>query len=50
MQSLFSEKLALLFEDKDLRKKLGANARQSVSEYDLDAIMLQWKTLFERLQ
>lgn len=46
----FSEKLALLFEDKDLRKKLGANARQSVSEYDLDAIMLQWKTLFERLQ
>ena len=46
----FSEKLALLFEDKDLRKKLGASARQSVSEYDLDAIMLQWKTLFECLQ
>lgn len=46
----FSEKLALLFEDEDLRKKLGAIARQSVSKYDLDAIMLQWKTLFERLQ
>ncbi len=46
----FAEKLALLFENKDLRKKLGANARQSVSKYDLDAIMLQWKTLFERLQ
>nr|WP_315171626.1 glycosyltransferase family 4 protein [uncultured Flavobacterium sp.] len=46
----FAEKLALLFEDKDLRKKLGASAQQSVSKYDLDAIMLQWKTLFERLQ
>ena len=46
----FVEQLSLLFEDEKLRKQLGANARNSVSEYDLDVIMLQWKTLFERLQ
>ncbi|MGL5111405.1 MAG: glycosyltransferase, partial [Flavobacterium sp.] len=46
----FVEKLVLLFEDEKLRKKMGANARNSVSKYDLEASMLLWKTLFERLQ
>ncbi|MFV5699363.1 glycosyltransferase family 4 protein [Flavobacterium sp. ZT3R17] len=46
---LFVEKLNLLIEDKDLRKRLGKKAQESVTVYDLDEIMKQWKILFESL-
>lgn len=45
----FIQKLELLFEDENLRIKMGTNARESVKKYDLDSIMQQWKSLFESL-
>jgi glycosyltransferase involved in cell wall biosynthesis len=45
----FVQKMELLIEDEVLRIKMGQNAKNSVSKYDLDAIMLQWKSLFENL-
>lgn len=46
----FVQQLSLLIEDENLRKKIGANAVHIQSKYNLDTIMLQWKTLFIRLQ
>lgn len=46
---LFVEKLSLLIENEDIRKRLGEKAQISVANYDLDAIMKQWQNLFESL-
>lgn len=45
----FVQKMELLIEDENLRIQMGKNAINSISKYDLDAIMLQWKSLFENL-
>jgi glycosyltransferase involved in cell wall biosynthesis len=44
---LFIEKLSLLMEEENLRKKLGTKAREITADYDLDTIMKQWKNVFE---
>lgn len=45
----FVKKLSALMGNKDLRKKLGQNGKESVLRFDIDTIMNQWKTLFEDL-
>lgn len=46
---LFVEKLELLMGDVNLRIQMGQNAKNSISKYDLDSIMIQWKSLFEEI-
>jgi glycosyltransferase involved in cell wall biosynthesis len=43
----FVKKLEMLIEDESLRLYLGQNAKNSVLKYDLDIIMMQWKSFFE---
>jgi glycosyltransferase involved in cell wall biosynthesis len=45
----FVQKLELLIEDENLRIEMGKNAKNSISKYDLETIMQQWKSLFEEL-
>lgn len=45
----FVQKLELLIEDEEMRILMGTNAKNSVSKYDIDNIMQQWKLLFESL-
>ena len=45
----FAEKVFLLINDDDLRKKIGVNAQKSASRYDIERVGLQWKHLFEEL-
>lgn len=46
---LLSEKMLLLMDDVDLRKRIGLNANNESKKYDLDHIGLQWKRLFDSL-
>jgi glycosyltransferase involved in cell wall biosynthesis len=46
---MFVQKMELLIEDENLRIQMGKNAKNSVSKYDLETIMQQWKSLFEHL-
>ena len=46
-EQLFVEQLNKLIEDSVLRKQIGKNACESVADYDLDIIMLQWNAFFE---
>ncbi|MCI9845894.1 glycosyltransferase family 4 protein [Flavobacterium pectinovorum] len=45
----FVEKLELLMNDENLRIQMGLSARESVKKYNLENIMVQWKTLFEEM-
>jgi glycosyltransferase involved in cell wall biosynthesis len=45
----FVQKMQLLIEDDIMREQMGHNAKNSVSKYDLETIMQQWKLLFEEL-
>ena len=45
----FAEKMMILIKDAALRKEMGVNAQQAVSQYDIDKIGLQWKNLFDEL-
>ena len=45
---LFLQKMELLIEDEDLRMQMGKNAQKSVKKYDIDNIMQQWRSLFEK--
>lgn len=45
-----AEKVMLLNSDVELRKQIGKNAQEAVSQYDIDRIGLQWKYLFEELK
>jgi len=45
----FVEKVNLLIENEKMKIEMGQNAKNSISKYDLDVIMLQWKSLFENL-
>lgn len=44
-----SEKILLLMDDIDLRKRIGLNAYNESKKYDLDHMGLQWKRLFDSL-
>ncbi len=46
---LFVQKMELLMEDESLRMQMGQNAKNSISKYNLDSIMTQWKSLFEEI-
>lgn len=48
-ETMFVEKLLLLIENENLRIEMGNNASKSSARYNLDVIMLQWKTLFENI-
>lgn len=45
----YAEKVMLLMRNDELRKKMGAIAQKSVSQYDIDKVGLQWKQLFSEL-
>ena len=45
----FVQKIELLIENENLKIKMGKNAKNSVSKYNLETIMQQWKSLFEEL-
>lgn len=45
----FEEKLQLLMENKELRKKMGKAARENVKRYSPEAIITQWDKLFKKL-
>ncbi len=45
-----AEKLMQLISDVNFRKKIGANAQEAASQYDIDRIGQQWKNLFEELK
>lgn len=44
---VYAEKLMLLMQNQQLRLKMGANARKSAKQYDIDRIGKQWKLLFD---
>lgn len=46
----FVQKTELLIEDENLRIKMGTKAKNSVSKYDLDSVMMQWKSFFEEVK
>lgn len=45
----FVQKIELLIEDENFRISMGKNAKDSISKYDIESIMQQWKSLFEEL-
>ena len=45
----FVSKIVQLIESESLRKEIGVKAKQSVSKYDIDKVMLQWNTFFEKI-
>ena len=45
----FAEKVILLMNDDNLRKKMGENAQKSAAQYDIDRVGFQWKELFNEL-
>ena len=45
----FAEKLSALIENNELRKRFSDAARKKAEMYNIDAIMLIWKNLFESL-
>lgn len=47
--NILSEKMMLLMDDVDLRKRIGLNAYKESLKYDIDYIGLQWKQLFDSL-
>lgn len=47
---LFAEKVMLLMKEQELRFRMGVNAQESASQYDIDRIGHQWKHLFEELK
>ena len=40
----------LLMKEQELRFRMGVNAQESASQYDIDRIGHQWKHLFEELK
>ena len=45
----FAERLLMLICDEELRHKMGAEARQSSRQYQIEDIALRWKSLFEEV-
>ncbi len=47
--SCFASRLSVLMDDDLKRQKFGRAAAEEVKKYDVNAVMLQWKRLFEQL-
>lgn len=47
--SIFAEKLKLLMRDVELRKKMGAAAKENARRFEISAVMQQWQQLFDQL-
>jgi glycosyltransferase involved in cell wall biosynthesis len=45
----FAERLLMLMRNEELRQKMGVEAHQSSSQYQIENIALRWKSLFEEL-
>lgn len=45
----FVEKVVLLMNDANLRKRMGGNARKTAAQYDIEIIGRQWKQLYDEL-
>lgn len=48
--NIFAEKVMLLMKNQELRCRMGENAQNAASQYEMDKIGLQWKHLFDELQ
>lgn len=46
---IFAEKLKLMMEDENLRKRFGKNAKKNIERFNTKKIMNQWKSLFNQL-
>ena len=44
-----AEKICLLIERDELRKRMGSRAREHVRRFDIDTIMQQWRQLFDEV-
>lgn len=49
-QNEFIRAVSTLIENKDLREKMGASAKESNKKYEMQPIMNQWKVLFQSLK
>jgi glycosyltransferase involved in cell wall biosynthesis len=47
--NLMAEKVMLLMKNQELRYRMGENAQNAASQYEMDKIGLQWKHLFDEL-
>ena len=47
---LFAEKVMLLMKEQELRFRMGVNAQESASQYEMDKIGIQWEQLFDELK
>ena len=48
--NLMAEKVMLLMKNQELRYRMGENAQNAASQYEMDKIGLQWKHLFDELK
>jgi len=48
-ENAFAEKIALLIENKELRIKFGAKARESMKEYSFDNYINKWQNFIEKI-
>lgn len=48
--NIFAEKVMLLMKNQELRCRMGENAQNVASQYEMDKIGLQWKNLFDELK
>ena len=48
--NIFAEKVMLLMKNQELRCRMGENAQNAASQYEMDKIGLQWKHLFDELK
>ena len=48
-EKLLAERICRLIEDDDLRQKMGASARESAKDYDIEKITKMWMNLFVSL-
>lgn len=46
---IFTEKLKILMQDENLRKKMGAKASGNIHRFALDSILQRWKNMFDNL-
>lgn len=48
-KNAFAEKLSLLIENEELRRRMGKSARTNIQRFNTENVMPKWESLFERL-